>query len=107
MQKFGEIFRNIPEGTKVDPSVKPFTPEPLTIRQNISIRFALARQLRTPKGGTIMPASNQWTLSGGGITVHYSVPAAVFPYVDGGGPKTFTGPKSASLQYPIWGRSPA
>ena len=28
MQKFGEIFRNIPEGTKVDPSVKPFTPEP-------------------------------------------------------------------------------
>ena len=54
-----------------------------------------------------MPAPNQWILSGGGITVHYSVPAAVFPYVDGGGPKTCTGPKSASLQYPIWGRSPA
>ena len=29
-----------------------------------------------------MPAPNQWILSGGGITVHYSVSAAVFHYVD-------------------------
>jgi len=35
-----------------------------------------------------MPAPNQWILSGGGITVHYSVPPAIFHYVDLGGPKT-------------------
>ena len=50
-----------------------------------------------------MPASNQWTLSGGGITVHYSVPAAVFHYVDIGGPKTFTGPQIRLVPVPDLG----
>jgi len=50
-----------------------------------------------------MPVPNQWTLSGGGITVHYSVPAAVFHYVDIGGPKTFTGPQIRLVPVPDLG----
>ena len=51
-----------------------------------------------------MPAPTQWTLSGGGIAVHYTTAGTgTLHYIDIGGPKTFTGPQIRVVHVPDLG----